>query len=129
MKRFVAYFIACLAVLVTASGTFAQQYANPCEGDIARFCSNLRPGSGSIADCLSQNEAQLSPGCKDLHLAKLAEVIRQTEQACKSDSSKFCGAERQQPDIQLLRCLRINQTGLSSDCRTKLFETLELMHY
>jgi len=128
MKRLVAYFTACLVMLVTASGSFAQQYDNPCEGDIARFCSNLRPGSGIIAECLSQNEAQLSPGCKDMHLAKLAELLKQTKQACESDSSKFCGAELQQ-GIQLLRCLRINKTGLSPDCRTKLFEAFELMHY
>ena len=129
MKRFVVYSTACLLTLVTASGVLAQRYANPCEGDIARFCSNLRPGSGSIADCLSQNEAQLSPECRNLHLAKLAEVLRQTQQACDSDSSKFCGAERQQQGIQLLRCLRINQPGLSPECRTKLFEALELMRY
>lgn len=128
MKRFVAHLIAWLVMLVTVSGSFAQQYDNPCEGDIARFCSNLRPGSGSIAECLSQNEAQLSPGCKDMHLAKLAELLRQTQQVCESDSSKFCGAELQQ-GIELLRCLRLNKTGLSPDCRTKLFEALELMHY
>jgi len=129
MKRLVAFFIACLVMLATASGSFAQQYDNPCEGDIAKFCSHLRPGKGSIADCLSQNEAQLSPGCKQMHLEKLAEVIRQTQAVCDADSSKFCGAERQQQGFPLMRCLRINQTGLSPECRTKLFEALELLHY
>jgi len=128
MKRLVAYVIACLVMLVTAPGSFAQQSANPCEGDIAKFCANVRPGSGAIADCLSQNEAQLSTECKKMHLDKLGEVLRQTQQVCEPDSSKFCGAERQQ-GIQLLKCLRTNQTGLSSECRTKLFEALELMHY
>ena len=74
MKRFVACFIVCLVMLVTASGAFAQQYVNPCEGDIARFCSNLRPGSGLIVDCLSQHEAELSSGCRTVHLSKLVEV-------------------------------------------------------
>ena len=128
MKRLVAYLIACLVMLVTASGSFAQQYVNPCEGDIARFCSNLRPGGGNIADCLSQNEAQLSPECKDMHLEKLAEVIRQTQQVCESDVSQFCGAERQQPSIRLLGCLRM-QVSLSPECKTKLLEALQLLHY
>lgn len=129
MKRLVAYFIACLVMLVTASGSFAQQSANPCEGDIARFCANFAPGKGMIAECLSQHEAELSSGCKAQHLAQLAEVLRQTHEVCEPDSSRFCGAELQQPGIRLLNCLRINQTGLSSECRTKLFEALELLHY
>jgi len=129
MKRLLACSIACLVILVTASGPLAQQYGNPCKADIARFCSNLRPGSGIIADCLNQNEEQLSPGCRSVHLEKLAEVIRQTQQVCDADSSKFCGAELQEQGIPLMKCLRMNQPGLSPDCRTKLFEALELLHY
>lgn len=129
MKTFVICVIASLVVLATASVSFAQLYGNPCEGDIAKFCANIRPGSGAIADCLNQNEAQLSAGCKQMHLDKLGEVARQTEDVCEADSSKFCGAERQQQGIPLIRCLRTNQPGLSPECRKKLFEALELMHY
>jgi hypothetical protein len=128
MKRLVLSMIASLLMLVAASGAFAQ-YENPCEGDIARFCSNLAPGRGAIANCLSQNEAQLSPACKEMHLSKLADVLRQTQQVCEADSSKFCGAELQEQGIKLLNCLRINAPGLSPDCKKKLFEALELMHY
>ena len=128
MKRLVACFGACLVMMAAASGSFAQLYGNPCEADIAKFCANVRPGSGGIVDCLNQNEAQLSPECRKMHLDKLGEVLRQTEDVCEADSSKFCGAERQQ-GVQLLRCLRTNQPGLLPDCRKKLYEALELMHY
>ncbi len=129
MKRLLVYSAVFLFMYVTESGTFAQQQANPCEDDIAKFCAHIRPGSGAIADCLNKNEAQLSPGCKAQHLAQLTEVLRQTQEVCQADSTKFCGAELQQSGIPLMRCLRTNQTGLSSECREKLFKALELLHY
>jgi len=128
MKRLLAHSMACLVMLAAASGAFAQ-YTNPCDGDIARFCGNIEPGKGRIADCLRQNEAQLSPGCKEQHLTELTEVLRQTQQACEVDSVKFCGSELQQRGVRLLNCLKLNEPSLSPDCRTKLFEALELMHY
>ena len=128
MKRLTGYLIACLVMLVTATGSLAQG-ANPCAGDIERFCGNVEPGKGRIADCLKQNEAQLSPECKLQHLAEVGEVLRQTQQACEVDSVKFCGSEQQQHDIRLLNCLKLNATSLSPECRTRLFEALDLMHY
>jgi len=128
MKRIVAYFIVCLVILVTASSTFAE-YVNPCAGDIARFCSNISPGKGYIVDCLSQNEAQLSPDCKSLHLADLADVLRQTHQVCKSDIAQFCGADSQRPGIQLIQCMWRWRTSLSPECSAKLKVALDLMHY
>jgi len=129
MERYLLYSAICLlTVWMTASGAFAQG-ANPCDGDIARFCANLRPGGGAIADCLKQNEAQLSPECKEQHLAEVGEAIRQTEEACGDDSVKFCGSYLQQKGYRLLDCLKLNVTGLSPNCRTKLYEALRMMHY
>ncbi len=128
MNRPLAYAMACLLMLVTATGAFAQQPVNPCEEDIAKFCSNIRPGKGDIAECLGQNEDKLSPKCKAMHLKELADVLRQVDQVCDSDVSQYCGAESQQGGFQLLSCLR-RQVSLSPACKTKLFEALELMHY
>jgi len=128
MKRLVAYFIACLVMLVTASGAFAE-YVNPCAGDIARLCSNIPQGKGYIADCLSRNEAQLSPECKSLHLADLAEVLNQMHLACASDIVDFCGSEQMQPGSALLNCMWMWRASLSPDCRAKFTKALELMHY
>jgi hypothetical protein len=128
MKRFSAYVVVCLVVLVTASPAFAQ-YDNPCAGDIERFCSNIQPGMGRIADCLEQNKDQLSPDCKAQHLTEVAEALRQTQEACNDDSVRFCGTYLQPPGEGLLNCLKLNATSLSPECRKKLFETLDLMHY
>ena len=128
MKRNLVYYAVFLFMCVSASGAYAQN-VNPCADDIEKFCAHLRPGSGIIVDCLNKNEAQLSPGCKAQHLAQLTEVLSQTQLVCESDSAKFCGAERQQQGIALMKCLRTNQPGLSSECREKLYKALELMHY
>ncbi len=128
MRRHLVYSAVCFFMCMAASGAFAQE-TNPCSKDISKFCSHLRPGSGVIADCLSQHEAELSPGCKKMHLSELSEVLSKVQQVCAADSSKFCGAELQQQGMPLLKCLRLNQSGLSPDCRTKLFEALDLMHY
>ena len=128
MKRLEAYFIACLLLLVTPSGAFAE-YVNPCAGDIARFCSNVQPGTGYVADCLSQNEAQLSPECKSLHLADLAEVLSQARQACKTDIVNFCSSEQMRSGAALISCMWTWRGSLAPDCRTKFIKALELMHY
>ncbi|MEC9367533.1 MAG: cysteine rich repeat-containing protein [Pseudomonadota bacterium] len=35
-----------------------------CNGDVARFCSGVRPGGGRILRCLDANDAGLTPGCR-----------------------------------------------------------------
>ena len=128
MKRLVAYPIACLVILVTVSGAFAE-YVNPCAGDIAKFCSNVQPGKGYIADCLSQNEAKLSPECRSLHLEDLAEVLRQTHQACETDILKFCPSEQMQSGVQLMKCMWGFQSSLSPECNKNLLKALQMMRY
>ena len=127
MKRYVACFIVCLVMLVTASGAFAQQYVNPCAGDIAKFCSNVQQGKGYVADCLSKNETQLSPKCRSMHLEDLAEVIRQARQACETDIMKFCSSEQMQAGGALMSCMWSWRGSLSPDCNTKFMEVLGLM--
>jgi hypothetical protein len=43
-----------------------------CKADVATLCSGVQPGGGRIAGCLKQNEAKVSPACKDA-LAKAHE--------------------------------------------------------
>jgi hypothetical protein len=35
-----------------------------CKADFKKFCKEIKPGEGRIIQCLKQNEAQLSEGCK-----------------------------------------------------------------
>ncbi len=128
MKGRLTHSLVCLAVLAAASSSFAQ-YSNPCEADIARFCSNIQPGRGAIFDCLNQNEAQLSKECKSMHLSQLSEILRQTQEVCKADGTRLCGGEIQQPGERLLVCLKMNASSLSPECKKKFFEALELLRY
>ena len=36
-----------------------------CKDDVAKLCAGVQSGGGRIGACLKQNEAQLSPACKD----------------------------------------------------------------
>jgi hypothetical protein len=118
MKRFLLPVLVCLIAVVTASPALAQD-DKPCAGDIERFCGNIQPGMGRIADCLKQNEDQLSPECKQQHLSEV----------CADDSVRYCGKYLQPPGEGLLNCLKLNATSLSPACREKLFETLNMMQY
>jgi hypothetical protein len=43
------------------------QSHHPCMKDMDRFCKDVQPGAGRIADCMKKHEAQLSPECKAHH--------------------------------------------------------------
>lgn len=128
MERLLLCSVVCLVLSLTIPAPLVQG-ANPCDKDIARFCSNISPGKGRIAKCLKENESQLSPGCRMQHLEEVAEALRQTSEVCSDDSVRFCGSFLQKQDEGLLKCLKINAPALSPDCRAKLFKALELLHY
>jgi hypothetical protein len=47
----------------------AQEFMKACKPDMEKFCKGIAPGKGKIYHCLKENEAQLSPECKE-HLKK-----------------------------------------------------------
>jgi hypothetical protein len=36
-----------------------------CRADVAALCPGIQPGGGRVSSCLKQNEAKVSPACKD----------------------------------------------------------------
>jgi Golgi apparatus protein 1 len=45
-----------------------QSVNEACKDDLGKFCKNVRPGGGRLAQCLRQYDAELSPGCSsELH--------------------------------------------------------------
>ncbi|HXX57814.1 MAG TPA: cysteine rich repeat-containing protein [Thermodesulfovibrionales bacterium] len=124
MKRALVLVLACFAILMISSGTFAQE-AKPCAGDVAKFCGTVQPGEGRIAQCLRQNEAQLSPGCK-VHLAQVKEALKEVHQACEDDITIFCGGVLP-GDGRIMQCLKANKAHLSRKCKVKLFEAKQEM--
>jgi hypothetical protein len=53
-----------------------------CKPDIQKFCADLHPGGGRIAQCLLANKERLSPACRD-DLARIG-----VDPAGKADSGK-----------------------------------------
>lgn len=88
---------------------------NPCKGDIAKFCAEIKPGEGRIDACLLQNNAQISVECQKALSKRLAAAAPTQKDPCVNDLEKFCkdvsGKE------SALGCLRQHQQECSSACR------------
>lgn len=57
---------ALLALAITATAASAQDGAvrQACSGDFRAVCSGVTPGGGRIKQCMIDNYAKLSDGCK-----------------------------------------------------------------
>lgn len=42
-----------------------QEHMAACQPDVEKLCKDVKPGEGNIIKCLKQNEAKLSPACKE----------------------------------------------------------------
>jgi hypothetical protein len=45
-------------------------FSEACKGDLGQYCKDVQPGQGRITRCLRENEAKLSPSCRE-QLAKV----------------------------------------------------------
>lgn len=43
----------------------AQKKAEACRADVEQFCRGIEPGGGRVVRCLKDNEAKLTPACRD----------------------------------------------------------------
>jgi hypothetical protein len=93
-----------------------------CRADVERLCKDVQPGGGRIAQCLKDNEASVSPACKE-HLAKVSERMHERmqafDQACKGDVDQYC-KDVQPGHGRMVRCLRDNEAQLSGSCKEQL---------
>jgi hypothetical protein len=97
---------------------------NPCSGDIAKFCKDVKPGWEATMECLERYEDRLSDACKDYE-AKMEkprmesrEVAGQqmwVRQACRDDVTKFCNDVKS--GSEGLTCLKEHASELSMPCR------------
>jgi hypothetical protein len=94
--------------------------AGDCGADIQKLCKGLNFGSGRIADCLQQNAAKVSPGCKGTLTTAFQLITRREhaqasyEQVCQRDMSKSCSGIK--GDGFVLAC-RVKKEGrVSKEC-------------
>jgi hypothetical protein len=116
----------CLAMML---GTYA--YAadkNPCSEDIAKFCTNIKPGTTAMMDCLESHENQLSAACKEYEAkmggkkVEMREKVRdaaKVRKACRDDVAKFCkDVDPKQGGVA--KCLKEHASELSVACRESI---------
>lgn len=122
--------IAALVLIGTGAPSLAQtigyadaisRLATNCGQDIAKHCAKVNLGNGRIQQCLSQNQAKVSGGCR----ATITEVQRllqlRTEarrvviRVCDADMKRLCQGV-QPGDGNLLECLMKAQRSTSQSC-------------
>jgi hypothetical protein len=106
--------------LMFAGGAWA---APSCKADVAKFCPQVQVGGGRIAQCLKQNEAQLSDGCKE-RIKMVAAQLKEVKQACADDLQQFCASVKPGGG-RLGQCLKRHQDKLSAECKTEIADLLQ----
>ncbi len=100
-------------ILVFLFGPFVNAQT-PCQADIEKFCSTIKPGRPGTARCLAAKYSELSTSCK-IQRERLRESMKFFAHSCKGDIDQFC------PDVvpgdgRLLNCLTENRQQLSEEC-------------
>jgi hypothetical protein len=107
-----------LALLVIgAAASAANSGRRPCAGDIAKFCTDVKPGAGRILDCLEEHQADLSASCQQR--ISRAEKRRNRRKACRDDAARLC-KDVQPGGGRIIQCLKEHSADLSSGCQDLL---------
>ncbi|MFZ1038061.1 MAG: cysteine rich repeat-containing protein [Smithella sp.] len=85
-----------------------------CKADAEKFCKDVEPVHGNMAQCMKQHEAELSPACKE-RIAAANEKVKECEKECKPDVEKIC-KDIKPGQGRIVRCLKQHQAELSAGC-------------
>ena len=102
-----------------------QEFSEACKGDVDQYCKDVKPGQGRIGKCLKQNEAKLSPACKEQmaqaheQMQHMHKRMQEVEQACTGDVEQFCKGTHPGGG-RLLKCLKQNEGKLSEGCKSAI---------
>lgn len=91
----------------------AFEMARACRADYERFCPDVPPGQGRVAECLGHYRNDLSPRC--YRAFTMAATIR----ACAPDYYRFCNGVPP-GEGRVLECLSANAVDLSNRCSDAL---------
>jgi hypothetical protein len=117
-----AIILLCAAVSVGRAAD-GEDVSSACQGDVAKLCPNVQKGGGRILQCLRQNAAQLSDGCRTT-LKHVAGEMREGGamewmRACRDDIPKLCqGVEP--GGGRIVACLKQNSGSVSAGCKSAL---------
>jgi Cysteine rich repeat len=109
----------CISLVFAGSA-----YAAPsCKADVAQFCPQVHPGGGRIAQCLKENEAQLSDSCKE-RVKMAAARLKEVKEACADDVQQYCAGVKM-GEGRVAHCLKQHEDKLSAECKTEIADLLE----
>ena len=116
MKTLKLVLVAAVVFCFASSLSYAQEMAKkgPCQADIEKFCKDIKPGQGRIAQCIKRHEAELSSACEN-HINIEKEKVREFVNACKPDAEKFC-KDVKPGHGHIVRCLKQHQAEISPNC-------------
>jgi Golgi apparatus protein 1 len=88
-----------------------------CEEELEKYCSNIQPGEGRIADCLKRYDNMLSQECKDF-LTKHSDALKKLKDVCSADAYEYC-RDVKTSYRRIVHCLEEHILDLQPDCRAK----------
>lgn len=95
----------------------------PCVQEIRTLCADVQPGGGRITQCLTANEAKLSPACVRRMEDVRAAFSGPVGAACRDDWAALCYHPKASTDRQsMIQCLQANQAKVSPGCQKALRE-------
>ncbi len=112
--KFALYAPLAATLLLLSPQLASAQDANPCKADREKLCPGLQSGDPKLHECMKQHEAELSPGCKEMH-----EAWKQVRANCKADEEKFC-AEAGKDRGARMKCLEGHASELAPACADAL---------
>ena len=117
--------LASVSAMLLLSLAFASSAlaAPSCKADVAKLCPEVKPGGGRIAQCLKQNEAQVSAPCKE-RIKMVAAQLKEVKEACADDLQQYCATVKP-GDGRIAQCLREHKDKLSPECKKEIGELLE----
>jgi hypothetical protein len=117
IKRIIAVVVA-MGLGLWAATTGVAQGSGPCAEDVAKFCKDVQPGGGRMAQCLKTHENELSGSCKE-HILKMKQRGREFHEACQDDVTKLC-KDVKPGGGRIMHCLKEHKDELSPECKEKL---------
>lgn len=118
-RRSLSKYLAVFAALFFIAFSVRAE-TGPCAEDLDKFCKGVEPGNLRLVNCLKQNEAQLSPGCK-AHRDERATKLKTIRDTCQLDIERLC-ADVVRAKGPVKRCLKDNEARLTAECRAKFLD-------
>ncbi len=114
---------ACAALYLGLAFAPSALAAPSCKADVAKFCPQVQPGGGRIAQCLKQNEAQLSASCQE-RVKMVAAQLKEVHEACTDDLQQYCAGVKLGGG-RIAECLKQHKDKLSPECKAQIADILE----